>query len=260
MSQILPSPTERFSGRVDNYVRYRPGYPHAVLDVLAAECGLAPGDVIADVGSGTGLLARLFLDNGNRVLGVEPNREMREAGRRLLAGYPAFTSVAATAEATTLAANSVDFVVAGQAFHWFDAAAAGREFRRILRPGGWIALVWNERQVDSTPFLRAYEQLLRTHAVDYPRISHRRLDEATMEDVVGFTAKVRRFDNRQVFDFEGLRGRTLSSSYAPIAGQPGHQAMVEALDALFRRYQVDGHVTLLYSTTVYFGRPAPSTA
>lgn len=154
-------PTERFSNRAEDYVRYRPGYPRAILPPLREDCGLAPESRIADVGSGTGLLGRVFLDDGETVYGVEPNAEMRAAGERSLRGYPRFHSVAASAEATSLAEASVDFIVAGQAFHWFDAQAARREFARILRPGGWVAVLWNERRTDATGFLRAYEALLR---------------------------------------------------------------------------------------------------
>src|SRR5438876_6048912 len=139
----MPDPTQRFSNRVENYVRYRPGYPKEVLTLLKAECGLKADSIIADIGSGTGILAELFLASGNRVFGVEPNREMREAGERLLQAYPRFTSIAGTAEATTLPNQSVDFITAGQAFHWFDRAQCLREFERILRPGGWVVLVWN---------------------------------------------------------------------------------------------------------------------
>ena len=147
--------TRRFSSRVDNYVKYRPSYPPEVVELLAAECGLTPGALVADIGAGTGLLAELFLQNGYRVLGVEPNREMRQAGERLLGDYPHFTSIDGTAEVTTLADKSVDIITAGQAFHWFDREKARAEFARILRPGGWVALVWNERRVDATPFLAA---------------------------------------------------------------------------------------------------------
>src|SRR5882724_9726235 len=145
--------TQRFSSRVDNYVRYRPGYPSEVLELLKAECGLKPNTVIADIASGTGILTRMLLENGNPVFGVEPNPEMRKAGEQLLTGYPGFTSVAGGAEATTLDDHSVDIITAAQAAHWFDRERARSEFVRILVPGGWTVLLWNERDTDSTPFL-----------------------------------------------------------------------------------------------------------
>ncbi|MDP8950409.1 MAG: class I SAM-dependent methyltransferase [Actinomycetota bacterium] len=156
-------PTQRFTNRVDHYVKYRPSYPRAALDLLKTECGLTSASLVADVGSGTGILSELFLENGNRVFGIEPNERMRETGERRLGRHPRFTSVAGTAEATTLDGDSVDFVVAGQAFHWFDPERARAEFSRILKPGGWVALVWNLRRKDATPFLAAYERLLEVY-------------------------------------------------------------------------------------------------
>ncbi len=166
--------TQRFSSRVENYVRYRPGYPSAVIDLLKDECGLTPASVIADVASGTGIFTRMLLENGNRVYGVEPNSDMRKAGEESLRAYPRFTSVAGTAEATTLDDHSVDFVTAAQAAHWFDREKARREFIRICRPGGWTVLLWNERRTGSTPFLRAYEQLLLEYGTDYQDVRHER--------------------------------------------------------------------------------------
>ncbi len=148
---------ERFSNRVEDYVRYRPGYPRAVLDLLREECGFAPESVVADIGSGTGILTQMLLENGNVVYGVEPNAEMRAAGESLLQRYARFRSVAGSAEATTLPDASVDFVFVGQAFHWFEPKAARAEFERVLKPRGWVAVIWNERKKDATAFLREYE-------------------------------------------------------------------------------------------------------
>src|SRR4051794_14847949 len=158
--------TERFSNRVENYIRFRPSYPQAVIEVLRRNCQLTKTAAIADIGSGTGILAEMFLRNGNLVYGVEPNRQMREAGERSLRGYERFQSIDATAEETRLPSMSVDFVIAGQAFHWFDQGQAQREFKRILKPEGWVALVWNERREDSTPFAKEYERLLRNYGTD----------------------------------------------------------------------------------------------
>ena len=218
--------------------------------------GLTPQWVVADVGSGPGNLTRLFLDNGNPVVGVEPNREMREAGERLLRGYPTYTRMAGTAEATEIADASVDLVTAGQAFHWFDQARARQEFARILRPPRWVALVWNERRVDATPFLVAYERLLRTYGTDYAQVGHRdAADDTALERFFAPNGYKRAtFENRQMFDYEGLEGRLLSSSYAPEAGQPGHDAMLGELRALFDKYQEDGAIAFEYDTSVYYGR------
>ena len=200
--------TGRFSTRVADYVKYRPGYPAGVLRLLEAECGFDSTSVVADVGSGTGLLSELFLKNGNRVYGVEPNREMREAGEQLLSSYENFTSVDGRAEETTLDDDSVDFVTAGQAFHWFDPPRARLEFKRILRPGGWVVLVWNDRLTGGTPFLEDYERLLVWYGTDYKAVSGMYAEESMLAALYGPGEMLTEtFDNDQVFDSDGLRGR-----------------------------------------------------
>lgn len=247
--------TRRFSSRVDNYVKFRPSYPPEVVALLAAECGLTPDALVADIGAGTGLLAELFLKHGNRVFGVEPNREMREAGERLLTDYPQYTSIDGTAEATTLDDQSVEIITAGQAFHWFDRTKARAEFARILRPSGWVALVWNERRVDSTPFLQAYEQLLRSYSSEYETLNHRQIDQATIAAFFApGTFTLQSFTNTQIFDFEGVKGRLLSSSYTPEPGQPTYQPMLDELKAIFQQFQADDTVAFEYDTNVYYGR------
>lgn len=249
-------PTRRFTDRVDDYVRFRPGYPDAVLDVLAAECGLAPGSVVADLGAGTGQLTRLLVDRGCRVLAVEPNDAMRAALARAFGRVRGVKAIAGRAEATTLPDRSVDVVTAAQAFHWFDVARVRGEVRRILRPGGGIALVWNIRDVDASPFMRAYEALVQEYSID-PDASRR--IHGKPEDVAAFfgdtTATVRRLPNAQVFDFEGLKGRLLSSSYAPAAGHPRHETMLAALRALYEEHAEQGRVRFAYSTEVWCARP-----
>jgi SAM-dependent methyltransferase len=246
--------TRRFSTRVDNYVKYRPTYPPAIVAQLREECGLDPETVIADVGSGTGILSELLLSNGNHVYGVEPNQEMRAAGERLLAAYPTFTSVDGTAEATTLSDASVDMIAAGQAFHWFKPAPTRAEWRRILRPGGWAVLVWNVRR-DDTDFLREYEAVLQTYGTDYAEVRHGNVHDA---DLAGFYGAVgpelRRLPNRQLFDLEGLIGRVFSSSYTPEPGQPNYEPLRASLADLFARHQRDGQVAFEYETRLYFGR------
>ena len=249
-------PTQRFSGRVENYVRYRPGYPPGVVRLLGREYGLTNDSAIADVGSGTGLLSRLFLENGNRVFGVEPNPEMRLAGERLLAGYAGFSSVPATAEATTLPDSGVDFVTAGQAFHWFDPGPTREEFSRILRPGGRVVLIWNARRKERTGFLEAYERILETYGTDYSEVEHGR--RGSPEEVRAFfdpePVETATFDNAQAFDLDGIKGRALSSSYVPAEGDPGYREMLEELERIFRVHQRDGTVTVEYDTRLYIGR------
>ena len=250
----MSDPTSRFSNRVENYVRYRPGYPREVIAALTAECGLSPSSIVADLGSGTGLFTELFLANGNRVFALEPNAEMRAAGERLLGNHAGFTSLAATAEATGLPDRSVDLIAAGQAFHWFDRPRCRAEFLRILRPDGWIALVWNDRRTDTTPFLVEYEQLLRDYATDYALVDHKQIDEAVLREFFGRAPVRRVFANFQRFDFNGIRGRVLSSSYMPEAGQPRYEPMLQSLRMLFEKHQQDGAVTLEYDTLLFVGR------
>lgn len=257
MSAAAPSdrdPTRRFSSRVDNYVRFRPGYPKEILSLLKSECGLNPQSVIADIGSGTGKLTELFLENGNPVFGVEPNRDMREAGERLLKPFPNFTSVDATAEETTLPKAAIDFIVAGQAFHWFDRDRCRKEFARILKLGGWVALVWNDRKTEATPFLVEYEKLLQTYATDYSKVDHKNIDDAVVRDFFGFAPGKQKIPSAQQFDFEGLKGRLLSSSYAPDKGQPGHNEMLRDLEKIFNARQQNGRVEFAYDTVVYYGK------
>jgi SAM-dependent methyltransferase len=246
--------TSRFSDRVDNYVRFRPGYPPEAVQVLKDQCGLKAEHAVADLASGTGIWTRLLLENGNCVFGVEPNPEMRQAGERLLANFPRFTSVIGTAEATTLPDTSVDFVTAAQAAHWFDRQRARHEFLRILRPGGWLVLLWNERLTDSTPFLRDYEQLLLTFGTDYEQVRHEHTTESLHEffDPAPFQGRV--FANRQEFEYAGIEGRLLSSSYAPGPENPSHLPMLRELKRVFDAHAVGGRAAFEYKTRVYFGK------
>jgi SAM-dependent methyltransferase len=251
------NPTARFGNRVADYVATRPGYPEAVLDILRAETELTSASVIADIGSGTGLSCEMFLKHGNTVYGVEPNAEMRAAGEQLLKGYPNFHSVNGTAEATTLPNASIDLVVAGQAFHWFDPPRAKAEFRRILRPDGCVALMWNTRRLDTSPFLRAYEALLEQFGTDYREVVHTNVDHAKLSAFFGSGGfKSFKVDNEQLFDREGLRGRLQSSSYTPTPGHPNFEPMVSELNRLFDSLNDCGRVRFEYDTELYVGRLA----
>src|ERR1700690_1556568 len=247
------SSTARFSDRVENYIRYRPGYPPEVLGLLRAECGLQPSHIVADVASGTGMFTRLLLENGNSVFAVEPNAEMRESGVQQMESYDRLVSVAGTAEETTLGSASVDFVTAAQAAPWFDLPRTRDKFVRILKPGGWCVLIWNERVTETTPFLREYEQLLLTYGTDYKEIRHERTTAIIPEFFAPAACHERNFSMQQQFDYEGTAGRLLSSSYAPLEGHPNYAPMMRQLERIFRAHAKDGMVEFEYKTRVYYG-------
>jgi SAM-dependent methyltransferase len=250
---MRPDPRERFTDRVEAYARHRPGYPRTVVEHIREATGLEPSWVVADVGSGTGLSSLPFLNQGNRVLAIEPNDAMRAAAEHFLASRPNFRSVAGSAEATGLESGSVDLVVVGQAFHWFERAAAKAEFRRILKVPGWVAIVWNRRRTTGDAFSERYEALLQSFGTDYDEVRHDRLAE---EDIRGFLEhRVRSFSvpNEQSLDLEGLRGRLLSSSYTPAAEDPAREAMLHALDGVFSATHEGGYVRMLYDTEIWVG-------
>jgi ubiquinone/menaquinone biosynthesis C-methylase UbiE len=245
---------ERFSDRVENYVRFRPGYPPEAVEVLKKACGMTRDSVVADIASGTGIFTRLLLENGNRVFGVEPNADMRQAGEEYLAKYPNFTSVVGTAESTGLPDRSVDLVTAAQAAHWFDREKARHEFRRILKPAGCVTLIWNDRRLEANAFDRDYEQLVLQHGTDYKDVN--RFGKAADQFFAGLRCELRVLPNFQEFDYPGLEGRLLSSSYAPQAGNPAHAPMLAELHRIFDAHQSGGKVCMEYDTKLYFARLA----
>lgn len=247
--------TKRFSDRVEHYIKYRPGYPAALIDCLLTRADLSNGSTAADIGSGTGIFSALLLERGMRVYAVEPNNEMRAAAERLLGDRTGFTSVDGTAENTGLNRSSVDAVIAAQAFHWFDGARAGSEFKRILRSGGVVALIWNDRQVDSTRFLADYDALLRARGTDYEKVNHRNVDADRLRAFFGpggYEEFV--FANEQRFDWNGLYGRAMSSSYVPAEGSEQYTAFLDGLRAVFDAHAVCGAVAFEYDTRMYMGR------
>lgn len=249
-----PDSTERFSDRVADYVRYRPDYPPALLDWLHGEQGVTPDCQVADVGAGTGISAKLFLDAGHDVTAVEPNAPMREAAVAWLGDNPRFRAVDGTSDATTLPDASVGLVTVAQAFHWFDPASTRREFARILRPGGLAAIFWNSRRLTGTPFLEGYEALLRRYGTDYASVAERYADDDTMRAWFGAGWRgTARFEHRQLLDFDGLRGRLLSSSYAPKPGHPQHEPMLAALRELYDRCRQGGRISFEYDTRIIAG-------
>lgn len=245
--------TERFSDRVANYVQYRPHYPKTVLFFLKQQLGLDPHSTIADIGSGTSISTELFLENNNVVYAVEPNKEMREAAEKIFNGNKNFISINGTAEVTTLPDSAIDLIVVAQAFHWFDKKAAKNEFQRIARPNGRILLMWNEREFES-PFHKEYEQLLIDFALSYEGVCQRNIDEAAIKEFFApntYSYCVLR--NIQYFDFESLKGRLLSSSYAPLENHPNYKPMIQRLKQIFDRYNIEGEIEFPYNCKLYYG-------
>jgi SAM-dependent methyltransferase len=246
--------TERFSDRVADYVRHRPDYPPALLAWLRREHGVTPDWKVADVGAGTGISSKLFLDAGHAVTAVEPNAAMREAAVAWLGGQPRFRAVDGRADATGLPDASVDLVTVAQAFHWFDPEATRREFARILRPDGLAAIFWNSRRLIGTPFLEGYEALLKRHGTDYTSVAERYADDDSMRAWFGAGWRgTARFEYKQLLDYDGLRGRLMSSSYVPKPGHAQHAPMLAALRELFDRCQQDGRISFDYDTRIITG-------
>jgi SAM-dependent methyltransferase len=244
----------RFNNRVQDYVKYRPSYPDAIVPFLERALGFGPGSQLVDVGAGTGKLTDVLLRAGHRVVAVEPNAGMRQAAEAWLGDRAGFTSLDGSAEQMPLPDASADAIVAGQAFHWFDPIGARIEFMRVLRPSGGAALIWNNRRTDASEFLRELEALLLRTCPDYPRIGNKHYEESALLRFFGGRGPVRAcFDSEQRFDFEGLRGRILSSSYAPVEG-PAHDALMQGLHDLFERRAAGGQVAYVYDTEVFYGR------
>ena len=248
------NPTGRFSNRVENYVLYRPGYPHRIVELMQSEMGLNENSAVADVGSGTGIFTRLLLTAGCQVYGVEPNAAMRRAGNDFLIDFPKFESIDETAENTNLPARSVTHITSAQAFHWFDHECTKREFKRILRPDGFVVLIWNERKLDADAFSADYGRFLIEQGDNYEKIRQSHAHEATIKKFFGDDFTVKSYSNVQTLDYQGLKGRTLSSSYMPTAQDAGFPVMIAALDELFARHNDAGKVKIYYDTKVFYKR------
>jgi ubiquinone/menaquinone biosynthesis C-methylase UbiE len=245
--------TERFSDRVENYILYRPNYPDDLISFFIKENILIENAIIADIGSGTGILTELFLKNKNKVFAIEPNAEMRDAAERLLHHYPNFNSINATAENTSLQNESVNLIVAGQAFHWFDFEKTKKEFARILKSDGIVALIWNDRKTEESDFSKDYEKLIHQYASDYEKVNHKNIDEEKLYPFFSGEMKIELFPNYQSLNFEGLQGRLLSSSYIPTWGE-NFDSMINELKTLFQNHHQNGKVTIEYETKVFYGK------
>ena len=249
----MPNSVERFSNRVENYIKYRPSYPKEMLDLFRHEMNLQTSSIIADIGSGTGISTKFFLENGNTVYGVEPNEAMRTGAEKFLKDFPNFKSIDGTSENTGLADKSLDFIIAAQAFHWFDKAKTRVEFKRILRENGWTALIWNERQLDSNDFLREYERFLLKFGTDYAQVRHENISNDILESFFQNKFQKAVFQNSQILDFEGLKGRMLSASYMPSEENPHFEEMMTNLKNIFTKYERNDKIEIIYDTNIYYG-------
>lgn len=248
-NEYLTDPKKRFSSRVENYIKYRPRYPKEIINFLTDKKILSKQSIIADVGSGTGILSELFLKNGNKVYGVEPNTEMRRAAEKILEIYPDFISISSSAENTSLMSNSIDLITVGQAFHWFDVDKTKKEFRDILKSDGYLVLIWNNRRKTGKGFSNQYEQFITNYGTDYEQV---RKNEKNVNKFFQYNKET--FYNYQELDFEGLKGRLLSTSYIPLEVNPTYEKMINELLKLFKKYEQDGKIRIEYDTEIYYGK------
>jgi ubiquinone/menaquinone biosynthesis C-methylase UbiE len=243
----------RFTNRVENYIKYRPHYPVEIVSFLDKECGLNKDMIVADIGSGPGISSENFISNGNTVYAVEPNNDMRKAAEEIFAGSKNFISINGTAEDTTLESSSIDFIIAGQAFHWFDKNKCKPEFKRILKPGGYVVLMWNEK-TSSNDFMRSYYDLIENYGTDYKEINHTNVDDSIIGKFFSPASfKKKYFKHAHPLDYQGLEGRLLSSSYIPLEGEL-FETMMNELKNIFEKNNVNGIVEMDYVTNLYYGK------
>jgi len=244
---------ERFSDRVDNYVKFRPSYPGEAINCLIDKTGVVTASTIADIGSGTGKFTQLLVSRGLQVYAVEPNKNMRHAAEKDMCDYSGFNSVNGSAEETTLPDHGIDLITVAQAFHWFNREKCGAEFKRILKPGGKVALIWNRRDKGGSEFMLEYEHTIKhIHGGEVPNFAHDTITDSVFGEFFA-SHESYYFHWAQHFDFDGLWGRAQSSSYSPPAGHPNHEPLKTALKELFDKYQRNSIVDFAYRTELIIG-------
>jgi SAM-dependent methyltransferase len=251
-------PTSRFTEHADAYARFRPGYPGAALEWIASRARLPSGARVADVGAGTGIFSQALVQRGFEVFAIEPNERMRDAAARALEATSARV-VAGSGEASGLPSHSVALVSVAQALHWLDVERARSEFRRILVPGGWVAIVYNSRDLESKGFSSAYEEAFARFAPSREAVGHlgTARDFRIAELFADGSFTTHSFRHVQSLDWDGVRGWLASISYAPPAGSPDRADLETALREAFTRHARDGVVAIDYVTTVSVGQLAP---
>lgn len=252
---MLSNPTDRFTGRVESYRRFRPGYPAEVVERLRRECGLAPASAVADIAAGTGIFTELLLSAGFTVTAVEPNDEMRSACQALAGTFPNLRVVSGTAEDTGLPSASFDLITVAQAMHWFDLERTRAEFARILRPGGSCAVIYNNRRLGGDPFHDGYERLLLEFGIDYGAVKQQHVGRKRLAAFFApHPMMCATVPNPQPLTLDELRGRILSASYMPQPGHPGFDSMSAALEELFGETQSGGTVVMHHDCQVCWGQ------
>lgn len=248
--------TSRFSKTIEFYHKYRPDYPKQIIEILTKQCGLTPNKVIVDIGMGTGIFSQLLLENGNTVIGIEPNHDMLQQAKYLLEHYPTIKFIHASAEKTTLVDHTIDIITSAQAFHWFERAKTKHEFKRILKPNGWVILIWNLRNNDASAFMRGYEELLQNYGTDYKQVAAENVTDQTIIDFFHPNPVIiSSLPNEQIVDWEHFKGRLLSTSYIPHdEDEPNFQSMLIAAKKLFDQHQQGEQVKFCYDTKIYFGK------
>jgi len=246
--------TNKFTGKAALYAQHRPSYPEACFTYLIEANALTTESTAADIGAGTGIFTRALLDRGLRVIAVEPNVDMRETAEVALSGYTGYASLSGTAEQTGIADGSIDLVTVAQAFHWFDVKAFKQECRRILKPGGRVALIWNSR-VHASEVVAENAAICREFCPAFNGFSGgmEERPERICEFFKDGVYEHQVFENPLQFDLDGFIGRNLSASYALKEDDAAYYDFIDALKALFAKYSSDGRLAMPNETRVYLG-------
>lgn len=245
----------KFDGMGKIYAKFRPTYPHTFIEYICSNVGINHESIIADIGSGTGILTRQMLEIAKKIFAVEPNNDMRAVAENDLSNYKNFVSVNGTAENTALEKSSVDFITVAQAFHWFDRAKFKAECTRILKPEGKIILVWNSRDFNAKS-VKDSDIINRKYCPDFKGFSGgiRGAEyENGFEDFFTGKYEIKNFQNDFFYDLDGFIGRTLSASYALKEDDEKYPAYINELTECFNKHAIDGKMIIPNITKSYAG-------
>jgi len=247
--------TDKFTGKADQYAKFRPQYSEAFLDYLYNSVGFSDNVVVADIGSGTGIFSKQLLRRGTNVICIEPNDEMMSKAKEYLAEYDGCKFISAPSEATTLKKDSVDFITVAQAFHWFDLDRFRTECQRILRRSGKVVLIWNSR-VRGKEIHDLNNDIIIKYCENFIGNSG-----GVQEDDDRFKSffknekfEYREFENTQYVDLDRFIGGNLSASYAPKEDNINYENFISELRDLFDKYSEDGQLELPMITRAYVGK------